>query len=119
VAMLQAGRSEETRAEDQKAVATLAARGFDEAELTRLAGLVKTAQANGAVPFNAEEEAAKRQASLVALHAWYSDWAETARMVITRRDHLISLGLARRRSRKDAAAAPALPVEELEETEHA
>jgi hypothetical protein len=48
---------------------------------------------------------------LIALYRWYRDWAETARMVITRRDYLIRLGMASRRHPKteddDPEPAPA------------
>jgi hypothetical protein len=41
--------------------------------------------------------AKERQDALVALRAWIEEWSEVARAVITRRDHLILLGLASRR----------------------
>ncbi len=40
---------------------------------------------------------ATRLDDLRALRAWYDDWAETARTVMTRRDYLIRLGLAKRK----------------------
>lgn len=97
---LEAGRSDETREADKKAIETLATRGIDKAERTRLADLIKAAQSTPVAMSPEEEqvEAAAREANLEALYCWYSDWAETTRAVITRRDHLISLGLARRRA---------------------
>lgn len=35
----------------------------------------------------------------VPLHAWFTDWATTARSVVERKDWLILLGLAERRRR--------------------
>ena len=35
---------------------------------------------------------------LVALEAWYEEWATVARAVVTREDHLVRLGLASPRS---------------------
>ena len=37
--------------------------------------------------------------ALLELHGWYQEWAETARAEITRRDYLIRLGLAQRRTK--------------------
>jgi hypothetical protein len=39
----------------------------------------------------------KETEALVALWAWYSEWFETARVVIKRRDQFIRLGLAKRK----------------------
>jgi hypothetical protein len=36
--------------------------------------------------------------ALLGLRNWYTEWAELARLVVKRRDHLIGLGLAERRS---------------------
>jgi hypothetical protein len=43
-----------------------------------------------------------RHEALLALHGWWFEWSETARLCITRRDYLIQLGLANRRVRNDA-----------------
>ena len=45
-------------------------------------------------------------AALLKLHAWYREWSETARSVITRRDYLIRLGLAKRKGRRGEGPAP-------------
>jgi hypothetical protein len=51
---------------------------------------------------------APRDQALRDLRAWYKDWAETARAVITRRDHLLLMGLGKRRSRgEEEPEAPA------------
>jgi len=45
----------------------------------------------------APESDPRREAVAEALVAWLHEWREVARLAITRRDHLISLGLASRR----------------------
>jgi hypothetical protein len=106
--------------DDREAVVLLAKRGLDLMERRRLWGLVRVAQT---IPESAEvravEASASRKASqdahvasLVALRAWYEEWSNIARTCIKRRDHLILLGLAKRKSpaRGDAPApAPAPP----------
>lgn len=88
---------EATRAQDHAALAKVAARGIDAAERARLWQLVRTAQATAPAPAYdpAAAEAARREA-LIELHAWYEEWAEVARVVITKQSHLIHLGLANR-----------------------
>ncbi len=48
------------------------------------------------------EREKKHVASLVALRAWYEEWSEIARAAIKRRDYLIRVGLAKRKSAKKA-----------------
>lgn len=97
-----------TRADDRKALDLIAQRGYGPARLKELHALVKRAQsspstlpptADAAAPANAPA----RVAALGALHSWWKEWSEIARAVIHRRDHLITLGLARRAPRKPAA----------------
>ena len=38
--------------------------------------------------------------ALGALRVWYVDWSEMARSVVKRREYLIQLGLAKRKSAK-------------------
>lgn len=112
---LENGKAREaTREADHAALATLAERGITPDERKRLRELVKKAQAvNPVVPIS---EAGRKQyeENLVALRGWYDDWSETARAVITRRDHLISLGLAKRKKKEKAPnplpATPSVPV---------
>jgi hypothetical protein len=51
----------------------------------------------------------------IEAYRFYSDWAETARVRIRRRDQLILLGLAKRRRAKhaDAAGEDAVDVPEV------
>lgn len=78
------------------ACTTLARRGLTEAVRAELHALVHTAQGAPRVE-SAPVLRAPREQELLALHRWYTDWAGTARAVITRRDYLIALGLAGRR----------------------
>jgi uncharacterized membrane protein YgcG len=40
---------------------------------------------------------AQRVTILLELYAWITDWSASAKLVITRRDYLIRLGIAKRR----------------------
>lgn len=86
-----------TRKQDHAALETLAKRGFDSKERKRLRDLVNVVQSS---PDIVEDDGAaeERQAALVQLRAWFDDWSNTARSVISRRDQLIRLGLARRKA---------------------
>jgi hypothetical protein len=85
--------------EGRAAYAMLAKRGIPDSELAHLAKLVAIVQANDkpARPSRAAADEAYLQA-LIELRHWYLEWSEVARLVITRRDHLILLGLASRRT---------------------
>jgi hypothetical protein len=97
---------------DRAAIATLEKRGISAAVRQHLRGLVALAQsAKPAGPAAAFEGApSMQQQALQALYAWYRDWSETARAVIRRRDHLILMGLAKRRTKKADDADPQAPV---------
>lgn len=89
-----------TREADRQFVEGLAQRGITKEERARLAGLVELALSPApfvaaAVPVVDPEE---RRRHLTNLKVWYDDWATTARVVIRKRNHLIRLGLATRRS---------------------
>jgi hypothetical protein len=92
-----------TRKEDHAALATLASRGFDAGELARLSKLVATAQSVGE-PESLREPSTDGLEALSALYDWYKDWSDTARSVVKKRAHLISLGLVKRRSPKKGVA---------------
>lgn len=84
-----------TRTQDLEALATLEKRGITKEERQRMHGLLDIAQGlASATPANVTDA---RLDDLRALRAWFDDWTETARAVITRRDHLIRLGLAKRK----------------------
>ena len=93
------------------ALATLAKRGLDEAERKRVAALVEIAKAGNVATEDAADdkaleaaaeaaakEAADHERALIELRNWFEEWAEIARLNIQRRDYLIRLGLAERRS---------------------
>jgi hypothetical protein len=97
---------EDTREADHAALATLASRKLDDALWTRLGQLVRQAQhpAISTAPVSTGPSAVSPDPfhdALLALHAWYMEWSAAARSEITRRDYLIRLGLARRKSRSE------------------
>ncbi len=115
-----------TREADQLALRTLAQRGMDTAYFANLREVVVLArEVVSPAPQLPGPRSEKREKALLELHAWYKDWSETARAVIKRRDHLILLGLAKRkrRARSEPApqsvsvtvadARPALPTEQM------
>ena len=83
-----------TRPADHAALATLATRGYTSEERARVRALVNLTKTVVVAPPISNEE---RSTITLELYAWFNDWATTARSVITRRDHLIRLGLAKRR----------------------
>lgn len=97
---------EETRAADHAALATLAARGITPAERARIWELVRKAQTltEDAAPDASELSAAEQEKRLRAARAFYEEWSTIARTVVTRRDHLIRLGLAQRKYASDEPA---------------
>lgn len=96
------------------ALARLADRGLTEAERKRLRALVRTASGDdesaasksdarkpakkGALDAAADEAEYLRK--LRVLRAWFEEWSELLRSEITRRDYLIRLGLAEKKSSK-------------------
>ena len=102
----------ETRKEDKKAVAVLAARGIDAKERARLRGLVKQGQVAPEIPaayassIEAEQAIEKDQA---ALHAWLTEWSEVARTVVVDRADRIALGIAKKKVKSATATKPATP----------
>jgi hypothetical protein len=95
-----------TRDADKAAAALLATRRIVDAdEERRLRALIADATSLAELPVIAEPDPTKRQQTARKLDAWLRDWRETARVLITRRDHQIRLGLAERRAPKAEAAA--------------
>jgi hypothetical protein len=99
--VLDQGRTPESKEEDRAALATLATRGITPEERARLRTLVKVAQSAAEVAPD-DSGAAEEQlvADLVSLRVWFEDWSETARAAIKRKDYLIRMGLASRKSKK-------------------
>lgn len=98
----------------REAIELLARRGLDAEERQRLAGLVRVALGSTetielhtpAEPLRLE----RRRAAQRALRGWFEEWTTTARAVLSRRDHLIRLGLAKRKA--PAPRPPAVPRRE-------
>lgn len=91
---------------DHAALETLANRGIDKAERDRLRALVVTAQTLEAPAVQpGAPDAAERKKALEDLYLWFKDWSRTAHSVIKKRSHLITLGLATRKSPKKKAEA--------------
>jgi hypothetical protein len=85
-------------------VETLAQRGLTASERARLAAVVLAAQSVPPVDRDGMPHET-REAELVALYRWYTDWATTARAMIGRNDYLVALGLAGRNKRERAGGA--------------
>lgn len=94
------GRPDSAREADRAALATLAARGLDAAAVQHLRELIKRAKSLAVLEDGPSDEAIReeRMKNLEALFAWYTEWVEVARVAVTRRDDLITLGLAQRRA---------------------
>lgn len=99
---------EATRKQDHEALALLAKRGLSDQVQAGLRELLEIAVSSPETqPMNPEAEAAADEAYVRALgevKIWFDEWAGIAKLVVKRRDHLISLGLARRKAPKTAAA---------------
>lgn len=95
-----------TRAQDLEALATLEKRGITKEERQRMQTLLNIAQ--GLTP-TAASAPDTRLDDLRALRAWFDDWSETARTLVTRRDYLIRLGLAKRK-KSVKPAKPEIPA---------
>lgn len=85
------------RKADGAALATLESRGITAELRAQLRELIKTAQSAATPELALDPSAEERDAAMVELRAWYEDWSQTARAVITRKDYLVMLGLSRRR----------------------
>jgi hypothetical protein len=99
-----APRRKKTRKEDEAAVATLEERGVVNAKVeAHLRELIEIATGLEPPPERVDQSDQEYMEHAVAFHEWLKDWRTTARAVIFRRDSLIRLGLAERRtSAKDA-----------------
>jgi len=89
-----------TRKADHAALATSDARGITKDERKRLRDLIAvvhgTDMPEGSPAKDAKGNEERREDSS-ALRKWFVGWSETERAVIKRRDHLIRLGLAKRK----------------------
>jgi hypothetical protein len=104
----------ETRKADHEALAIIEEAGTTKETLKELQSMVDTAQSVTTPEAAGSAGEAKRTETLRKIHVWVTAWSEMARIVITRRDQLIRLGIAKRRSQRAAAPvvtpAPVAPV---------
>jgi hypothetical protein len=101
-----------SRKTDQAALAKLAERGITAEERARVRRLVLVAERSGGPEATPEPPAAETADGLVRLRAMYDEWAEIARIVVTRRSDLIRLGLAKRR--RSSTKSSETPRDEVE-----
>jgi hypothetical protein len=103
-----------SRAADHEALAVIEQTGTTKETLKELQAMVDAVQSvapTESAP--ALDVDARRLATLRKIYAWITAWSEMARTVITRRDQMIKLGIAKRRSHKAKGAVvtpPAPPV---------
>lgn len=81
---------------DANLLATLARRGLNSSEISRLSRLVSDAQGVDTGPAGDEPDGDARTAELVALYHWYRDWVESAKRFVKRKDYRVQLGIAGR-----------------------
>ena len=89
-----------TRKADHAALATLEIRGVTADGRKQIGQMVHFVE-NSSAPVPEERDvtvSSARMQALIALHAWIQDWTDCARTVITRRDHLLRLGIGKRRA---------------------
>jgi hypothetical protein len=78
-------------------LATLAQRGLDSSEISRLSQLVSDAQGIDAGTAKDEPDCDDRTAELVALYHWYRDWVESAKRFVKRKDYRLQMGIVIKR----------------------
>jgi hypothetical protein len=102
-----------TAAQAKAAIELLHARGITAEVRKTVRGWLTTLQKGAEVRpvATSRETAESRRAATLALYHWLNEWSLIARKVISRRDHLVSLGLATRKSRvkKPDAKKPDAP----------
>lgn len=84
-----------SRREDRAALDALAKRGITKEERERLRALVRAAApASDSVTPRTGPHPTDHETRLLALRAWYEEWASITRAAVTREDHLARMGLA-------------------------
>jgi hypothetical protein len=100
-----------SRDADGQALAVLTETGVTPEVLAQLHAFVETVHTVATVqPQELADAEARRTEVLRKIHAWVMAWSEMARTVITRRDQMIKLGIAKRRSHKNKADVVVTPV---------
>jgi hypothetical protein len=98
---------EEHAEDDHAALEALAQRGITAEERTRLRALVeRVAEATRGAAQNTRTEEGSQMARLIRLRRWFDEWAQIARAVLRRPEHLVHLGLASRRAPDTSGGAP-------------
>ena len=95
--------------EEVAAVALLGKHGYSQKERARLGALVQLTKGFSVPPV---VDDAERETILLELYRWHTMWSAYARNTITRRDHLIALGLASRRKNVAQEGEESSPPEE-------
>lgn len=111
--MVSGENREDTRKQDREALDLLTVRGVPASRMEELAKHVKRVvelQGDDA-PMETDDSDVERVRALIELRKWYLEWSEMARVVIKRRDHLISLGLASRREPGKDGSEPPLDLD--------
>lgn len=102
-AMTSSPERKSVRKEDAEALKTLEQRGITLANRKHIAALIENVHAHVASDDSSidveSNRIAEREDDLSNLYAWLTEWRGTARIVIQRRDHLLRLGIGKRRSR--------------------
>jgi hypothetical protein len=96
-----------SRKADHEALGVLEETGCNKEVVAQLQAAVETVQSVAPQSPLAAEADTRRTEVLRRIHAWITAWSEMARTVITRRDQMIRLGLAKRRPRKGKSAVVA------------
>ena len=96
---------EATRADDHAALALLAKRGLTPAWRAEMRDHVRDAEkltpaAPAVTASNPAKPDVDHVADLEALRVWFEEWAELAHVAVKRRDLLIRMGLAKRKTKK-------------------
>lgn len=97
--------------QDQAATRALDERGINADWMRQLQELLQGLDAFQIEPFEPSTQE-ERQAALLALHAWWREWSNNARRAFTRRDWLVALGLAYRRTTPQGEEEIVLAAEE-------
>jgi hypothetical protein len=92
------GARKASKAADKSAVDLLAKRRIVDAKTgAHLRSLIASATTLAPAGKDIAQVPEDRQVLVLRLEAWLNDWRETARVLVTRRDYRIALGLAQRR----------------------
>lgn len=105
------GESKAEQKADAEAVAILSQTGVTTSrrkELAQAVAELESSASDGTPHDTSAQVEIERLDALRRIHAWVAMWGDVARTVVTRRDQLIMLGLAKRRSSKrEPAPVPA------------